>query len=203
MALIRSEHAHDQAIDASKDAVKAAEQGLEEARARLEKRERAQYHEEQIWSDTIRRNSTWVTFGLMGLNIVLLIVNIVGVEPWRRKRLVNEVESLLKTDIDHRNESANETHLMIQELASPEGLSKALAAAAQFTQQHADAISPGVETDAIKSSDWAWLSTYKQDPWGDQVLHLPEPTIKAWKLSLLISTTVLVSISGVLYQVLR
>jgi sensitive to high expression protein 9 len=95
MSLVRSEHANDRAVQTAKDAVLAAEQSLEESRIRLEKRERAQYHEEQIWSDTIRRNSTWVTMGLMGLNIGILLFNLVVIEPWRRRRLVVEVRKAL------------------------------------------------------------------------------------------------------------
>ena len=96
MALIRSEHVNEQAVQAAKDSVAVAEHALEEARTRLEKRERAQYHEEQIWSDTIRRNSTWVTFGLMGLNILLLLANVVLIEPWRRRRMVREIKATLE-----------------------------------------------------------------------------------------------------------
>lgn len=96
MALIRSEHVNDSSIVGAKRELEKAESALEEARVRLEKRERAQYHEEQIWSDTIRRNSTWVTIGLMGLNIGILLINLVVVEPWRRKRLVGEVRSVLE-----------------------------------------------------------------------------------------------------------
>jgi len=96
MSLIRSEHLNEQAVQVAKDCVAAAEKALEESRTRLEKRERAQYHEEQIWSDTIRRNSTWVTFGLMGLNILLLLANVVVIEPWRRSRLVKEFRSALE-----------------------------------------------------------------------------------------------------------
>jgi len=96
MALIRSEHLNEQAVQAAKDGVAATERALEEARSRLEARERAQYHEEQIWSDTIRRNSTWVTIGLMGVNILLLLANVVILEPWRRRRLVREVKTALE-----------------------------------------------------------------------------------------------------------
>ena len=96
MSLIRSEHLNEQAVQAAKDGVAAAERALEEARTRLEARERAQYHEEQIWSDTIRRNSTWVTIGLMGVNILLLLANVVLLEPWRRRRLVREVKTALE-----------------------------------------------------------------------------------------------------------
>ena len=93
MSLIRSEHANDSTANEARKDVEDKEKGLEEARQALEKMERRMYHEEQVWSDTIRRNSTWVTAGLMGLNIALLLVNIVVVEPWRRQMLVREVES--------------------------------------------------------------------------------------------------------------
>lgn len=96
MSLIRSEHINDRAVRKAKEAVAAAEDALEEARRRLEKRERAQYHEEQIWSDTIRRNSTWVTFGLMGVNIFLLLLSLVVLEPWRRRRMVREIKGALE-----------------------------------------------------------------------------------------------------------
>ncbi|OCK82407.1 hypothetical protein K432DRAFT_293314 [Lepidopterella palustris CBS 459.81] len=96
MSLIRSEHLNDQAIHTAKDKLLASETALEEARTHLEKRERAQYHEEQIWSDTIRRNSTWVTFGLMGVNIFLLLANLVIFEPWRRRRIIREINKTLE-----------------------------------------------------------------------------------------------------------
>lgn len=96
MSLIRSEHLNDQAVQTAKDNVTAAEQALDEARNKLEKMERMQYHEEQIWSDTIRRNSTWVTFGLMGVNILLLLVTVGVAEPWRRRRMVGEIKAALE-----------------------------------------------------------------------------------------------------------
>jgi sensitive to high expression protein 9 len=96
MSLIRSEHINDKAVREAKEAVEAAEAALEESRSHLEKRERAQYHEEQIWSDTIRRNSTWVTFGLMGVNIFLLLLSLLILEPWRRRRMVKEIKNALE-----------------------------------------------------------------------------------------------------------
>jgi sensitive to high expression protein 9 len=96
MSLIRSEHLNDKAVREAKDAVTEAEASLEDARRHLEKRERAQYHEEQIWSDTIRRNSTWVTFGLMGVNIFLLLLSLLILEPWRRRRMVREIKNALE-----------------------------------------------------------------------------------------------------------
>ena len=68
------------------------ERRAEEAAARLSASILARYHEEQIWSDKIRRMSTWGTWGLMGVNVLLFLVFQIGVEPWRRKRLVKGFE---------------------------------------------------------------------------------------------------------------
>lgn len=95
MNLVRSEHLDEQAVQAAKENLATAERDLEDARALLERLERKQYHEEQIWSDTIRRNSTWVTIGLMGVNILLLLAQIVVFEPYRRKKIVSQVKAAL------------------------------------------------------------------------------------------------------------
>lgn len=95
MSLIRSEHLNEQDVQAARDDLAASERRLDDARSLLERLERKQYHEEQIWSDTIRRNSTWVTFGLMGVNIVLLLAQLLVFEPYRRRKIVNQVKSAL------------------------------------------------------------------------------------------------------------
>jgi len=56
----------------------------------------ARYHEEQIWSDKIRRMSTWGTWGLMGVNILLFLLLQFGAEPWRRNRLVRGFEEKVR-----------------------------------------------------------------------------------------------------------
>ncbi|KAK4617948.1 Sensitive to high expression protein 9, mitochondrial [Fulvia fulva] len=103
MSLVRSEHLNDQDVQAAKDNLASAERSLEDARSLLERLERKQYHEEQIWSDTIRRNSTWVTFGLMGLNILLLLTQIAIFEPYRRKKIVREMQAALDERTLHAN----------------------------------------------------------------------------------------------------
>lgn len=95
MSLVRSEHMNDMDVQHAKDNLTAAERTLQDARSLLEKLERKQYHEEQVWSDTIRRNSTWVTFGLMGVNILLLLAQIAIFEPYRRKKIVKDVKAAL------------------------------------------------------------------------------------------------------------
>jgi len=91
-SLYRSDHANEQAESAAQEALTLAERKAEEAAAKLSKSILARYHEEQIWSDKIRRMSTWGTWGLMGVNVLLFLVFQIGVEPWRRKRLVKGFE---------------------------------------------------------------------------------------------------------------
>jgi sensitive to high expression protein 9 len=76
---------------------------LEEAEREVERLGRelgagilARYHEEQIWSDKIRRMSTWGTWGLMGMNILLFLLLQFGAEPWRRRRLVRGFEEKVR-----------------------------------------------------------------------------------------------------------
>ncbi|KAK5143622.1 sensitivity to high expression protein she9 [Rachicladosporium monterosium] len=95
MSLVRSEHLNDQTVQVAKDDLASAERELEGARSLLERFERKQYHEEQIWSDTIRRNSTWLTFGLMGVNIMLLLAQILIFEPYRRQKIVRDMKAAL------------------------------------------------------------------------------------------------------------
>ncbi|PGH26866.1 hypothetical protein AJ80_01448 [Polytolypa hystricis UAMH7299] len=91
-SLYRSDHANERAETDAQDSLARAERDAEEAVARLSKNILSRYHEEQIWSDKIRRMSTWGTWGLMGVNVLLFLVFQVAVEPWRRKRLVKGFE---------------------------------------------------------------------------------------------------------------
>lgn len=91
-ALYRSDHAIEQAETVAQENLVKAERNSEEAAANLSASILARYHEEQIWSDKIRRMSTWGTWGLMGVNVLLFLVFQIGVEPWRRKRLVKGFE---------------------------------------------------------------------------------------------------------------
>lgn len=91
-ALYRSDHANEQAESTAQENLVKMERKAEEAAATLSASILARYHEEQIWSDKIRRMSTWGTWGLMGVNVLLFLVFQIGVEPWRRKRLVKGFE---------------------------------------------------------------------------------------------------------------
>lgn len=47
----------------------------------------ARYHEEQVWSDKIRSASTYGSLAALGLNMVVFILAIIVVEPWKRRKL--------------------------------------------------------------------------------------------------------------------
>jgi len=52
----------------------------------------ARYHEEQVWSDKIRSASTYGSLAALGLNMVIFILAIIVVEPWKRRRLAQTFE---------------------------------------------------------------------------------------------------------------
>lgn len=90
--LYRNDHTNEVAESETQEALSRAEREAEEAAAQLNKNILSRYHEEQVWSDKIRRMSTWGTWGLMGVNVLLFLVFQIAVEPWRRRRLVKGFE---------------------------------------------------------------------------------------------------------------
>jgi len=103
-SLYRSDHANEQAEAAAQKAVSDSEAKYEEASTKLARSILARYHEEQIWSDKIRQMSTWGTWGLMGLNVLLFVVLQIAVEPWRRQRLVKGFEEKVELALKEKDE---------------------------------------------------------------------------------------------------
>ena len=77
------------------------------------------YHEEQIWSDKIRRTSTWGTFLLMGMNIVLFLVFQLLLEPWKRRRLTRSFEDKVKTALEDYSRTQNSKSISVEEKLAP------------------------------------------------------------------------------------
>ncbi|PHH85771.1 hypothetical protein CDD83_11193 [Cordyceps sp. RAO-2017] len=89
--LYRTDHVLEGEVAAAQEALTEAEAEEQSLGQRLSAGILKRYHEEQIWSDRIRRASTWGTWGLMGMNFVLFVALQFVAEPWRRKRLVRGV----------------------------------------------------------------------------------------------------------------
>ncbi|PFH61922.1 hypothetical protein XA68_15795 [Ophiocordyceps unilateralis] len=89
--LYRADHVLEGEVTAAQETLMEAEADEQRLSQRLNAGILKRYHEEQIWSDRIRRASTWGTWGLMGMNFVLFVVLQFVAEPWRRRRLVRGV----------------------------------------------------------------------------------------------------------------
>ena len=106
-ALYRSDHANEQAETKAGADLVHAERIAEEAGVKLSQSILARYHEEQIWSDKIRRMSTWGTWALMAVNVLLFIIFQVSVEPWRRRRLVDGFEEKVREAFEKEKMSSS------------------------------------------------------------------------------------------------
>ena len=99
-SLYRMDHSNEQAVQEAATKLADAEREAEHCASKLSSNILSRYHEEQIWSDKIRRMSTWGTWGLMGVNVLLFLVFQFGFEPWRRRRLVHGFEEKVKEALE-------------------------------------------------------------------------------------------------------
>lgn len=90
--LVREDHLHEQEEARAKAAAHNTEEAVEKEFSQLMRLILARYHEEQVWSDKIRSASTYGQLAVLGLNLVVFILAIVLVEPWKRKRLAQTFE---------------------------------------------------------------------------------------------------------------
>lgn len=105
--LYRNDHVNEQEELNTHNDLNAAEQRVDAIQLKLTQLILTRYHEEQIWSDKIRRASTWGTWILMGINLFLFVLATFLVEPWKRKRLVGSFEDKVKQAIVEMSELQN------------------------------------------------------------------------------------------------
>ena len=86
-SLVRQDHENEQAEVRAKQRTASADRRLETQFNELMRALLNRYHEEQLWSDKIRSASTYGSLGALTLNLLVFILAIVIVEPWKRKRL--------------------------------------------------------------------------------------------------------------------
>jgi sensitive to high expression protein 9 len=91
-ALLRHERALEQDESRAKTAVSQTEDEVEREFSALMRAILARYHEEQVWSDKIRSVSTYGQLAVLGVNVVVFVLAIVLVEPWKRRRLTQDFE---------------------------------------------------------------------------------------------------------------
>jgi sensitive to high expression protein 9 len=109
-SLYRSDHGNEQAVQEAATKLADCERIAEQTASKLSSSILSRYHEEQIWSDKIRRMSTWGTWGLMGVNVLLFFVFQFGFEPWRRARLVKGFEEKVQEALEKEKLKHAEGH---------------------------------------------------------------------------------------------
>lgn len=105
--LVREDHAREHDEARTKAASHAAEDGVERAFGELMRVILSRYHEEQAWSDKIRSAATYGQLAALALNLVVFVLAIVLVEPWKRKRLAQTFERKVE-EMGARTEQAFE-----------------------------------------------------------------------------------------------
>lgn len=106
-SLVRSDHHLEQHEVATKTKVSENEDALDREFGELMRAILARYHEEQVWSDKIRSASTYGSMMVLGVNLVVFIMAIVMVEPWKRRRLAQTFEKKVE-------EMAAETQALVE-----------------------------------------------------------------------------------------
>ncbi|KAI0300253.1 mitochondrial distribution and morphology family 33, partial [Russula brevipes] len=103
-ALVRQDHALEQEEARAKAAVAHTEDEVEREFSALMRTILARYHEEQVWSDKIRSVSTYGQLAVLGVNVLVFVLAIVLVEPWKRRRLTQaferEVREMERANLD-------------------------------------------------------------------------------------------------------
>lgn len=95
-SLVRQDHLYEQEETRAKAALDETEAAVEREFTQLMKSILGRYHEEQVWSDKIRSASTYGSLAVLGLNLVVFILAIVVVEPWKRRRLAQTFETKIE-----------------------------------------------------------------------------------------------------------
>jgi sensitive to high expression protein 9, mitochondrial len=113
-SLVRQDHLYEQEESQAKSAVNVSEDAVEREFSQLLRIILARYHEEQVWSDKIRSASTYGSLAALGLNMLVFILAIIVVEPWKRRRLAQTFETKIE-EMSLENASRLETSMQVIE----------------------------------------------------------------------------------------
>ena len=122
-SLVRQDHLYEQEELRAKSAVNVSEDAVEREFSQLLRIILARYHEEQVWSDKIRSASTYGSLAALGLNMLVFILAIIVVEPWKRRRLAQTFEKKIE-EMSLENAARLETSMQVIEghISRQEGL---------------------------------------------------------------------------------
>ena len=190
--LYRLEHDHSRAEITAKERYQQAEKQMDREYMALAQSIMERYHEEQLWSDKIRSVSTYGTWALMVVNLILFVAVQIVFEPLKRKRLTNRFEDLLvakvteeeikfKELMDEREEAIQSQQKSI--LSAVEELAANVNMGQQSIESRFDAEQRRIQEEAIQlsspqqSSTASWPSTLEE---GEVMEDIPivSPTLQ-------------------------
>ncbi|KAB8297633.1 hypothetical protein EYC80_001441 [Monilinia laxa] len=181
--LYRMDHTNEQAVQEAATRLADAEREAEKAAGELSSSILSRYHEEQIWSDKIRRMSTWGTWGLMGVNVLLFLVFQFGFEPWRRRRLVAGFEDKVREALEKEKSLAMSTAIRGAEIGGGPGsevsLDEIVAAAGpqQSAEEPEDTTLDEPAVDALAAATTASASASESETAPQETNNEPVPEI--------------------------
>ncbi|PNY23540.1 Sensitive to high expression protein 9, mitochondrial [Tolypocladium capitatum] len=117
--LYRTDHVLEGEVAGAQEALTEAEAEEQSLGQRLNVGILKRYHEEQIWSDRIRKASGWSTLGLIGMNLLLFVVLQFVAEPWRRKRLVRGIVEVEKGVLETVRNELEAVRRSLEKMAEP------------------------------------------------------------------------------------
>ncbi|KAJ1790283.1 sensitivity to high expression protein she9, partial [Coemansia sp. RSA 2399] len=125
--LYRMEHQSESAEQSVAKQAKDAEALVDRRYDELVNSIRMRYHEEQIWSDKIRRASTYGIWAVLIMNIMALFLAQAIFEPRKRRKIVAGVDDKITAALNEQQEKAIEAkHSMEQRMESHEKATRSI-----------------------------------------------------------------------------
>ncbi|WAR57625.1 hypothetical protein PtB15_8B677 [Puccinia triticina] len=119
--LVRTDHSNEQAESEAKKALEESEAKVDQQFTNMMQAILTRYHEEQIWSDKIRSLSTTFSLSITLINVLVFLAAIVLVEPYKRSKVVSEVEErIVKRDMNNTDILDRALNTVVDRLSSTE-----------------------------------------------------------------------------------
>ncbi|WFD46758.1 sensitivity to high expression protein she9 [Malassezia furfur] len=120
--LLHSEHSFAKAEERSEQEYEQAEDRMERGFDDLMRSVMRRYHEEHLWSDRVRSVSSYVSLGMGALNVLIFMLALLLVEPFKRRKLARTLEERIKASEKEAYERMQATVTSVDEhLARLEG----------------------------------------------------------------------------------
>ncbi|CAH7688233.1 Mdm33 family-domain-containing protein [Phakopsora pachyrhizi] len=103
--LVKTDHTNEQLESRAKQALELAETKVDAEFTALMQAILSRYHEEQIWSDKIRSLSTTASLTITIVNVLIFLISLVLIEPFKREKVIKGVEErMIIRDEDNKAE---------------------------------------------------------------------------------------------------